>query len=349
MSIAQRKADTGRNQPFHSRLGVLQFVTTPRDTPPNSLRSLNMDHWVRHPGVVHPTEVNDVSSLLVARNNTFVGVSPSLPPTMSGAVHRSESYQEDLGGPQSPQNLKEVRAVMPRVPTRTSHAFTIEVELNQKKTVSALLDSGATADFIDARLVAELRLKKYQLDTIGEIYLASEGVKVSVSTEVTLDLNCHGVKVRRGFFVYPQLTEPLVFGTPFMIDFAKFLNLSAQEFNGLPLNKRRPQVLSQVKRKSITHIDATRLERHCKSRDNEVFTLLVKLGFFPIQTRSRLFRIGLLLSLSNKLKAFLVFVVFTAVLFITTPSIPHVSMITLLVNCPGQPCTNKCSINSVSG
>lgn len=238
-----------------------------------------------------------MSSLLVARNNTFVGVSPSLPPTMSGAVHRSESYQEDLGGPQSPQNLKEVRAVMPRVPTRTSHAFTIEVELNQKKTVSALLDSGATADFIDARLVAELRLKKYQLDTIGEIYLASEGVKVSVSTEVTLDLNCHGVKVRRGFFVYPQLTEPLVFGTPFMIDFAKFLNLSAQEFNGLPLNKRRPQVLSQVKRKSITHIDATRLERHCKSRDNEVFTLLVKLieyrpGILPNSVDPTLFNLA---------------------------------------------------------
>ncbi|KAM9892021.1 hypothetical protein OXX69_012141, partial [Metschnikowia pulcherrima] len=163
-----------------------------------------------------------------------------------------------------------------RVHTRTEKALFLKLEVAGRKTVSALLDTGATADFIDSRLVAELNVTKYALANEGCIRLASEGLTVPVESEVTLDITCNGVRTRRGFFVYPQLTESIVLGTPFAIDFAKELNLSTQEFNGLPLDVKRPQTLAGCQASPIVCINATRLERHCKSRDNMVFTLLVK-------------------------------------------------------------------------
>ncbi|KAM9916843.1 hypothetical protein OXX59_009730, partial [Metschnikowia pulcherrima] len=161
-----------------------------------------------------------------------------------------------------------------RVHTRTEKALFLKLEVAGRKTVSALLDTGATADFIDSRLVAELNVTKYALANEGCIRLASEGLTVPVESEVTLDITCNGVRTRRGFFVYPQLTESIVLGTPFAIDFAKELNLSTQEFNGLPLDVKRPQTLAGCQASPIVCINATRLERHCKSRDNMVFTLL---------------------------------------------------------------------------
>ena len=163
-----------------------------------------------------------------------------------------------------------------RVPTKVSSLILLNVTINQVTEIQALIDCGATADFIDARLVKELQLEEYTLETAGRTALATKGMTVPITSEVTLEMHCNGITMRRGFFVYPDLSEPMVLGTPFMQDFAGLLDFSTREFNGLPLDNRVPQDLTHAKVKPITQIGATRLARSCKSKENDVFTVLVK-------------------------------------------------------------------------
>ncbi|GEQ69434.1 hypothetical protein JCM33374_g3106 [Metschnikowia sp. JCM 33374] len=288
--------------PTRAQLGIIRFdypaTISSSDTQPLLwLRSFQAIQRVSKPS----TEINKVSSTPVDRNPFPFGPSPTRSadttahqknvrvPVLFRTILQDKPVGAGISGGTQASTTAEKRtsasdththdpkrSKQGRVSARTAQSFTLDVSINSSKVVTALLDSGATADFIDARLVSALQLQEYPLATAGEIYLASEGVKVMVTTEVTADLVFNGIKTRRGFFVYPHLTEQLVFGTPFMLDFAQYLDLSTKSFNAMPLNNRQPQDSAHVACKSITQIDSTRLERHCKSKENEVFTLLVK-------------------------------------------------------------------------
>ncbi|KAF8004219.1 hypothetical protein HF325_001667 [Metschnikowia pulcherrima] len=170
------------------------------------------------------------------------------------------------------------------VPTKVSSLILLNVTINQVTEIQALIDCGATADFIDARLVKELQLEEYTLETAGRTALATKGMTVPITSEVTLEMHCNGTMMRRGFIVYPDLYESMVFGTPFMQDFAGLLNFSTREFNGLPLNNRVPQDLSHAKVMPVTQIGATHLARSCKYKKNDVFTHAIRLNRMMLTT-----------------------------------------------------------------
>lgn len=100
--------------------------------------------------------------------------------------------------------------------------------------VRLLLDTGATADFIDEDLARRLQLTMYPLVQPGYTRLASSNISTQIAHEVSVKMLCNGISFHRGFYVYPNLNEHIIFGLPFVVDYEDHISFSAHTFNGKP-------------------------------------------------------------------------------------------------------------------
>lgn len=80
----------------------------------------------------------------------------------------------------------------------------LEVVFNSGHRSLALLDSGATANFIDGDFVRRLNLPVFPLAHRTRATLASVEVHAAITSKVIVDLECNGLRFKRGFFVYPK-------------------------------------------------------------------------------------------------------------------------------------------------
>lgn len=167
------------------------------------------------------------------------------------------------------------------------------LDVNIDKLVTRLLiDTGATADFIDENLARRLNLTMYPLIQPGYTRLASSNISTPISHEVSLSMLCNGISFSRGFYVYPDLNEHIIFGLPFVVDFEEHISFSAQTFNDKPclrstfdlseeqLGPKAHFTVSDQSANSIelsvAQIETVDLARDCKHPDHECFLLLVR-------------------------------------------------------------------------
>lgn len=220
-------------------------------------------------------ERNERVATGMVRAQTSTG-NGSVPQVVSLVLHSRGENAKTVGGEVGcfPPTKKTVQQV--RVAPEVESPFHLDVSIEGNLLVRALIDSGATANFINEGLVGRLGLKSYPLRIAAQTKLASKEVTVPITHAVTATIESNGVKFTKGFFVYPDLADAVVLGTPFIRAYNHILDFAKEEFNGLPLCRRVWQDLGKHMVPQITRIEHTNLEREIQQADTAVFTLLVK-------------------------------------------------------------------------
>ncbi|GEQ72891.1 hypothetical protein JCM33374_g6579 [Metschnikowia sp. JCM 33374] len=134
-------------------------------------------------------------------------------------------------------------------------ALQLETIIQGRHTSLALLESGATADFIDGQFVRRLKLQEFPLQQRTRATLASADIHVEITSKVILDLECNGFTFYRGFHVYPHLVEDIVLGRPFLKKYADKLDFVGEEFNGRPPGSTNPEVFDLSEFRDVVRDD----------------------------------------------------------------------------------------------
>ncbi|GEQ72886.1 hypothetical protein JCM33374_g6574 [Metschnikowia sp. JCM 33374] len=216
------------------------------------------------------TKKRNIRELTKTKGETDAGAETQ---DADGAIDADGSTDQDADGATDAKGAVDSDA---EVEPTSEAALQLELILPNNHSSLALLDSGATADFIDSELVDRLKLQKRPVRHRTQATLASTDVRVDIIHSVSLTIQCNGLQFRRGFYVYPGLVEDIVLGRPFLKQYARELDFAREEFNGRPLQQCQKANLSGLQTPTVALISAKRAGRECKKKTNEVFTLLVR-------------------------------------------------------------------------